>query len=98
MANSLNFTGIKGLHYVHGNICLFNKFSQIKQYLLDSNIACLGLSETWLKSNIPNNMLHIPGYQLARLDPEWANQHGQQKKEGESVATLIPKSILPIMN
>ena len=83
MANSLNFTGIKGLHYVHGNIrSLFNKFSQIKEYLLDSNIACLELSETWLTSNIPNIMLHIPGYQLIKLDREWANQHGQTKKGG----------------
>ena len=83
MISSLNFKKDKGLHYVHGNIrSLFNKFSQLKQYLLDSNISCIGLSETWLSENIPSSMLYIPGFQLIRLDRKWVNQHGQTKKGG----------------
>ena len=83
MINPLNFTGVKGLHYVHGNIrSVFNKFLQIKQYLLDSNVSCLGLSETWLTENIPDNMLYIPGYHLIRLDRKWLNLQGQIKKGG----------------
>ena len=67
MANSMDFTGIRGLHYVHGNIrSLFHKMSQLKQYLLDSNVSCLGLFETWLSNALPDYMLYIPGYQLVR--------------------------------
>ena len=83
MINSLNFTGIKGLHYVHGNIrSRFNKFLQLKLYLLDSNIACLGLSEIWLTENTRSNMLYIPGYHLIRLDRKWLNLNGHIKKGG----------------
>ena len=53
MDNLLDFKGVKGLHFIHGNIrSMFNKFDQLKQYLLDSNITFLGLSETWLNENI----------------------------------------------
>ena len=83
MANTLNFNGVKGFHYVHGNIrSLFNKINQLKLYLIDSNISCLGLSETWLTKTIPDNMLYIPGYHLLRLDRNWMNPHGQIKKGG----------------
>ena len=61
---------------------LFNKHIQLKQYLIDSNILCLGLSETWLTNAIPDNMLNIPGYQLIRLDRTWLNPQGQTKKGG----------------
>ena len=48
--NPLNFTGVKGHHYVHENIrSIFNTFLQLKQYVSDSNMSCLGLSETWLR-------------------------------------------------
>ena len=83
MTDSMNFTGVKGLHYVHGNIrSLFHKMSQLKQYVVNSNISCLGLSETWLTENIPNDMLYIPGYQLLRIDRKWTNLRGQTKKGG----------------
>ena len=83
MANTLNFKGVKGLHYIHGNIrSLFNKINQLKLYLVDSNISCLGLSETWLTNTIPDNMLYIPGYSLLRLDRSWLNPQGQIKKGG----------------
>ena len=40
MTDSMSFTGLKGLHYVHGNIrSLFHKMSQLKQYVLDSNVS-----------------------------------------------------------
>ena len=41
MDNLLDFKGVKGLHFIHGNIRnMYNKFN------LDSNITSLGLSET----------------------------------------------------
>ena len=79
MINPLNFSRIKG----HGNIrSIFNKFLQLKHYLLDSNITCLVLSETWLMTNIPDNMLYIPGNHLIRLDRNWLNLQGHIKKGG----------------
>ena len=83
MDNLLDFKGGKGLHFINGNIrSMFNKFDQLKQYLLDSNITFLGLSETWLNGNIPSSMLYVPGYQLFRLDRAWVNAKNQIKKGG----------------
>ena len=83
MINAMNFTGIRGLHYIHGNIrSMLKKLSQIKHYLLDSNISCLGLSETWLTDLIPDYMLYIPGFQVVRSDRAWRNLHGNIKKGG----------------
>ena len=46
MDNLLDFKGVKGLHLIHGNIrSMYNKFNMLKQYLWDSNITFLGLSE-----------------------------------------------------
>ena len=30
--------------------------------LLDNELSCIGISETWLNTSLPNNMLHIPNY------------------------------------
>ena len=83
MDNLLDFKGVKGLHLIHGNIqSMYNKFDQLKQYLLDSNITFLGLSETWLNERIPSSMLYVPGYKLFRLDRGLANAKNQIKKGG----------------
>ena len=81
MDNLLDFKGVKGLYFIHGNIRnMYNNFDQLKQYLLDSNITFSGLSETWLNKNIPSSMLYVPGYQLFRLDRAWVNAKNQIKK------------------
>ena len=83
MLHSLNFSGIRGLHIVHGNIrSLPSKFNQLKAYLTDSSITLLSLSETWLTQNIPDYLSYIPGYKLLRHDRTWEQIHGQTKKGG----------------
>ena len=50
----------KGLKIVHLNVrSFFRKKDTIEHDLLDGEIDILGLSETWLKEEIPNNMLNI---------------------------------------
>ena len=84
MDNLLDFKEVKGLHLIHGNIrSVYNKFDQLKQYLLDSNITFLGLSETCINESIPSSMLYVPGYQLFRLDHAWVNAKNQIKKGGD---------------
>ena len=76
--------------------------SQIKICLLDSNVTCLGLSESWLTELIPDYMLYIPGYQLLRLDRKWVNLHGHTKKGGlccyVNDNTRFSKSTLEYLN
>ena len=69
----------KGLHIYHHNICsLFSKFDELKHLLLNSShkkVDIYGITETHLSSNISDNLLHIPGYQLFRHDRK-TNSHG----------------------
>jgi len=53
----------------HLNIrSLISKRDQISVLLMDSNLDYLCLTESWLQSNIPTNMIDIAGYQCFRKD------------------------------
>lgn len=59
----------KGLLFVHLNIrSLINKLDIVRQFLIDTNIDCLCLTETWLWDVITNNLVEIDGYKLVRAD------------------------------
>lgn len=59
----------KGILGGHLNIrSLISKRDQISVLLLDSNLDYLCLTESWLHSNVPNNMIDIAGYQCFRTD------------------------------
>lgn len=47
---------------------LIPKHDQVSALLLDSNLDYLCLTESWLHSNIPTNMIDIAGYQCFRKD------------------------------
>lgn len=47
---------------------LIPKRDQVSALLLDSNLDYLCLTESWLRSNIPTNMIDIAGYQCFRKD------------------------------
>ena len=75
----------KGLKIVHLNVrSFFKKKDTIEHDLLDGeiDIGLLGLSETWLKEEIPSNMLNIQNYQLIRLDRQQKNSLGHTKAGG----------------
>ena len=73
----------KGLKIVHLNVrSFFKKKDTIELDLLDGELDILGLSETWLKEEIPNNMLNVHNYQLIRLDRQQRNSLGHTKAGG----------------
>ena len=82
MVRNFNFTNVKGLHFSHINIrSLLNKFDIVKQTVVESDVPIVAFSESWLTSNIPNNMIEIPGYSCNRLDRSWL-ENGNIKKGG----------------
>ena len=85
---SLNeLEGQKGFHCAHLNVrSLLNKHDVLSQTVEQSKgyLHVLGLSETWLTCQIPDNFINIENYVCERLDREWGNPdfHGQVKKGG----------------
>ena len=74
----------KGLNFLHMNIrSLYckNKFEMFKLQLLSSGIHIFGISESWLKKEIPSSLLDINGFNICRLDRSWS-EHGKLKKGG----------------
>ena len=67
----------KGLKIVHLNIrSLFRKKDSIEHDLLDGSTDILGLSETWLKEEVPDSMIKMSNYQLVRYDRQHRNVMG----------------------
>jgi exonuclease III len=69
----------EGLRIGHLNIHhAANKLTDISSLLLNQgkNFHLLGLSESWLNTNIPDQELAIPGYATIRKDPSEPKQTG----------------------
>ena len=80
---TLNFKAKRGLHFVHLNVrSLWSKIDQIRQLMYDSNISILGLSESWLTSNLDPRLIEIPNYACIRLDRNWTDNNVSIKKGG----------------
>lgn len=45
-----------------------NKIELIRHLLINSNIDCLCLTETWLSAFMPDSLIQVEGYRLLRLD------------------------------
>ena len=59
----------RGLLCGHLNIrSMVNKREQLEDLLVNSNIDCLGLTETWLKHSSPEALVKMPGYNIFRRD------------------------------
>ncbi len=59
----------KGILGGHINIrSILSKIDQIQNLLIDSNLDFLCMSETWLTSNVPTDLINIPGYICYRKD------------------------------
>ena len=69
MTSSLEFRGVKGLHFAHLNIrSLPGKINSLRVLMDDSNIQVFTVSETWLGEAIPDQQVQLKGYQLFRQD------------------------------
>ena len=73
----------KGTKLIFWNVrSMWNKLDIIKQHISSSTPQFYGLSETWLKPNIPDNLINIPGYNLLRNDRQTQHLNGQNKRGG----------------
>ena len=53
-------------HLNFRSIC--NKHEQLEHLLLESNIDCLGISESWLKQSSPSTLVSMAGYNVFSKD------------------------------
>ena len=93
MTNNSLFNS-KGLHILHLNIrSLFckNKYDMFKQQMVNSKCDIICLSETWFKQGLSSNYVHIPNYNLIRLDLAWTE--GGLLKKGGGVCAYLSDTI-----
>ena len=93
--DNMNDFNSKGLHFVHMNIrSLYskNKFEMFKQQISNSKIHLMGLSESWLKKELPSKLLEINNYNVLRLDRKWL-ENGINKKGG-GVCVYVNKNLV----
>ena len=66
------------LNFAHINLnCLTNKINLVHSFLTLNHIDLLGLTETWLTSEVSDSFVSIPGYHLIRSDsPSGVRKHG----------------------
>ena len=86
----------KGFHCAHLNCrSLYSKLDVFEQLLHqnESKLHILGLSETWLHSNLPDNFLTIEGYKLLRSDRSWTPPNSTNIKKGGGVSLYIRDSL-----
>ena len=84
----------KGFHIVHLNAqSCKNKLDLVKFHVKESNAEIFSLSETWLTSDFPAELMDIERYSFARLDRSWAQVHGMPKKGG-GVACYIKSDLI----
>ena len=66
---SNDFTRFRGLKIAHVNVqSLIGKIDSLRIFLKENPFDVLTLSETWLKANVSDNEIYIPGYTLSRND------------------------------
>ena len=85
----------KGIDLVHLNIrSLFckNKFDMFKQQLMNSNVNVIGISETWLKKELPSDIISIDGFNVIKNHRNWL-ERGKTKKGG-GVCIYIKKDMV----
>ena len=66
------------LNFANINLnCLTNEINLMQSFLTLNHIDLLGLSETWLTSEVSDSFVSIPGYHLIRSDsPSGRRKHG----------------------
>ena len=84
-------SGISIAHLNSGSLLAPNKFEMFKTQVEQGNIDIFGVSETWLTEAIPDGLIKLECFNVARLDRSWNDQGimGDPKKEGR--ATVLYK-------
>ena len=86
-----------GLNLVHLNVCSLlagNRFELLKTQIVDSEFDVFSVSETWLTEALPNGLIEIKGYNVARLDRGWRDgRNGNETKRGGGLACYVKDHI-----
>lgn len=57
------------LIFAHVNVCsLTSRFLDFSSYVISRGFTVIAISETWLRPEIPNSVVHIDGYKFYRND------------------------------
>ncbi|KAI8129221.1 RNA-directed DNA polymerase from mobile element jockey [Lucilia cuprina] len=54
----------------------YAKMDELREFLTNSNIHVMGLSETWLKPDMSDESVHVPDYRLCRNDRPYPTRGG----------------------
>lgn len=49
-------------------ISLAPKINKYRSFILDSDLDLISITETWLRTTISNNVIHVPGYKVICKD------------------------------
>ena len=73
----------KGFKVVFWNIrSLLRKKEGVRDKLSDLSLNIVAITESWLKPNVLDAQISIPGYNLCRLDRKITNEAGYEKRGG----------------
>ena len=82
----------KGLCVAHLNVASIlgnHKFDMVKQQIEKSHLNVFCASETWLTEGVPDKLVEIKGYELARLDRKWKQNATDKKAKKGGGAYLL---------
>ena len=94
MDEELGRSGINIAHLNVASILAKHKFEMLRQQVESSNLHVLGISETWLKKDIPDGIVGIKGFEVVRLDRNWENKEGAGAKRGGGLACFVSENIV----
>ena len=97
MESLKEFVSQKGFHCAHLNVrSLTNKHDLLSQAVenCDNNLHVLGLSETWLTDQIPDNFVHINNFACIRNDRTWSTAiNPANTKKGGGVCLYLSEHL-----
>ena len=89
----------KGFRIVFWNIrSISNKIDSLRIKLQDENISILVITESWLKPDIPDALIHVDGYTVHRLDRSSINEQGYLKRGGGIIVYIVNTLSFDVIN
>lgn len=72
-----DLNGLNGLQLIQINIrSLYHKLPSLVHTLITPSMDIIGVTETWLNEQIPNNLIDIPGFSIVRNDRTYGRGGG----------------------
>ena len=85
------FLNHKGLMTTHLNVrSIWNKIDLLRNTFTNNNVDIITFSESWLTSNIPDELIDIKGYNVIRNDRNWHDEPNSTNiKKGGGVCMYL---------